>query len=51
MRMCWLPPAVFVIGLGLIAYGKGASDTRLMLIGGALGLIGALAWLISNVPD
>jgi len=51
MRMRWLPPTILVIGLGLITFGKGTFDYRLMVIGAALGLVGALAWLTSNLPD
>ena len=39
------------IGLTLSVYAKGTFDVRLMLVGAALALIGALAWLITRLPD
>ena len=51
MRRRWWAPTVLFVGLGLITYAKGTLDARLMLIGGALSLIGSLAWLIYNLPD
>ena len=42
---------MLMAGLFLITYAKGTFDGRLMLIGGALALIGSLVWLTINLPD